>query len=216
MTNVDDVNDNEITDQFITSIDPLQVYKDSNDTMDFDLGKSLFNIFDWERLLSPFKEGDKVYVHLYITKEGTTMETGKINEINKKPANTTSNKTVELPLGENIPNARIILERAGQANPSYSDEVMVRALILLPTEEGKPSLHSDIQFGDRVEIAGDTLHNLWGDLYEVLTEYRYGLNYFTSTKWADAFEKAEDWATTEVQKLIVALENRRKALQNAE
>lgn len=107
-----------------------------------------------------------------------------------------------------------ILRRVGQDRPENGDDVIVNAIILLPSDN--TWLNKDICFGQRCYVGGNGLHSGWGYPYTANPKYRYITLYFSSKTWAKAFDLAAKRADEELNKLETALADRAKALADAE
>ena len=107
------------------------------------------------------------------------------------------------------------IERVGQDRPENSDDVIVKAKILLPSNNNT-WLDENIRFNERCRIGGIQLGYSWGQPYTSNLKYRYITLAFSAKKWATAFREASTYAEAELNKLETALADRAKALADAE
>lgn len=110
-----------------------------------------------------------------------------------------------------------VIERNGQQPPDQGDFVQCVAQIFLPAESN-PSFHhpvisAPIKFGSRLAIADEHLNAYWGI---DRGDYRMRTREFAAPTWREAFQQAENWAISELEKLEQALEAREEALRKAE
>jgi hypothetical protein len=111
--------------------------------------------------------------------------------------------------------------RHGQQIPSISDEVCVRAHILIPCVTGASGasfLSLEINFCARCIVANEGLSTQWG--HNVAAEDgrpqgRERVSSFAAATWATAEAEADAWATAETDKLHSAITARARALADA-
>ena len=112
--------------------------------------------------------------------------------------------------------AQLRLWRKGQQEIHVGDGVIVKAEIHLPTTNAR-YLPPCLQFGRRVQIDAQPLIADWGhESLNGTTTTRVSEQTFTAFTWKEAFELADAWGTTEIEKLIQALSKRKQALLDAE
>lgn len=109
---------------------------------------------------------------------------------------------------------KITISRHNQAVPSDSDKIIAKLRISLPIHSPSVMLIPDIQFYDRLFIAGKKLERFWG--YEYEKNFRSIDEFFYGEKWSKVFAEAEIFARSELDKLSQALASRAKALEDAE
>lgn len=108
------------------------------------------------------------------------------------------------------------ISRVGQQPPAVSDEVVVRATLVLPATVGG-LLIEYLRFGTRAAAAGQQLGEGWG--YCVAGSDRPGRSRscdFAASTWAAASRLAAAWGRTELSLLRHMIERRRAALVAAE
>jgi hypothetical protein len=106
------------------------------------------------------------------------------------------------------------IERLGQDIPSKSDDVIVEAKILLPSNN--TWLDENIRCDERCRIGRFQVGYSWGQPYTSNPKYRYITLQFSAKNWATAFREASICAEAELNKLETALADRAKALADAE
>lgn len=106
--------------------------------------------------------------------------------------------------------------REGQIDPSQGNDVEVSLAILVPIKRSGHSyeINPELQFGKRVILMGEPLTSHWGN--NVDDEYRSYEKVFSAPKWAKAFRLACEYGDAEISKLRLAIEERQKALAEAE
>lgn len=119
---------------------------------------------------------------------------------------------VDLGLGEDAV-ARIVVEAAWQQPCDEGDQVVVRAMLQLPTEHY--AIHPELRFRTRCpDVALESLHRGWGAPLPG-TDYRSQDMEFAADTWAEAAQMAQTWARGELRPLLEALGNRHRALEAA-
>jgi hypothetical protein len=111
------------------------------------------------------------------------------------------------------------ITRGGQVPPAESNEIQVCAKIFLPKEEDSSidgSLVTQLRFKRKLSIVGEPLDQNWGSTSESAKGYRRRTEEFQSNKWKKAFAEAIEYCHCELMKLEKALEEREKALIDAE
>ena len=108
--------------------------------------------------------------------------------------------------------AYFTIERNGQAKEYISDKICVKLTVYIPAVKGY--IKDKLQFGDRCELMNDYLNSSWG--YTLNDEYRVREVLYYGNRWADAFKEAKIYATLELSKLEMMLDNREIALKKAE
>ncbi len=105
------------------------------------------------------------------------------------------------------------IERAGQCAPSVSDDVQVTLRIHLPAAHN--ALVPELQFDSRCVVDGCVLASYWGTYEETTMTVARSRN-FAGPSWRYAFEVADTYAVSEIEKLEIALADRARALEDAE
>jgi hypothetical protein len=120
-------------------------------------------------------------------------------------------------LGQGLPRALLAVERVGQQEPERGDGVVVRATLALPLDQSwGDGLLPELQFGDRLRLAGRHVTRYWGVPGKgSLAGYRVATREFSAPTWAEAEDFAWTWLHEEVCRLLVALRRRRQALEQA-
>ena len=107
---------------------------------------------------------------------------------------------------------KVTLTREGQDAPSSSDKVRVGIKVSLPTEDGY--VVRDLCFGERVTLMYEWLHTAWGDREE--GGARFTKRYCLGVTWREAAEKAVIQVGTDLARLLIQVDMRKQALENAD
>jgi hypothetical protein len=108
-------------------------------------------------------------------------------------------------------NIKAEIYRQGQNHASISDEVVAMLKVSLKAE--KSSLIEKYNFGERILFMNYSLKKNWGMPEE---DWRYETKSAEAKTWSEAFEKLEAILLQNVRVLLTAIENRKKALEDAE
>ncbi len=115
--------------------------------------------------------------------------------------------------------------RRGQDAANRSDLVIVDGALALPRDSEYGSIHRELQFGERCTVLGQPLTAMWGDHNDCFHRKITGreiLGHQTRTCWAAgktwkaAFADANAHLDREIAKIVEIVEERRKALADAE
>lgn len=107
------------------------------------------------------------------------------------------------------------IERYVQKLPDQGNNIQALGAIYLPCNSNNTYLKGELRFGTKLRIAGRTLYYDWGQ-YIAEKNVREENKVFESDRWYKAFEDAEKWCQSELQKLVDAISERKKALVDAE
>jgi hypothetical protein len=101
--------------------------------------------------------------------------------------------------------------RVGQCHISLSDDVTAQLKISLRAENG--SIVEKYNFGSRVLLLNYPLKWCWGGQGE---NVRYDTTSIDAKTWREAFERLENILMRNIKSLLLAIEARKKALEEAE
>jgi len=102
--------------------------------------------------------------------------------------------------------------RVGQCHISLSDDVTAQLKISLRAEKNG-SIVEKYNFGSRVLLLNYPLKWCWGGQHE---DVRYDTTSIDAKTWREAFERLENILMRNIQNLLLAIEARKKALEEAE
>lgn len=115
-----------------------------------------------------------------------------------------------------IEQAKIKLEPMGQESAHYSDRVIVKATLFLPTFGTLRDLAECIQFGNRVTICDSWLWHNWGYLEDGKSHYRYKDKIFKGINYMELYKEGYNYMKKELENLIKALKIREDIRLKAE
>ncbi|MDD1678765.1 MAG: hypothetical protein LUO93_06225 [Methanomicrobiales archaeon] len=104
------------------------------------------------------------------------------------------------------------IEKLGQCDKDVSDKVIVELTILIPSDDGKAILPM-YRYGQRLAILGESLLPRWGVAGD---NVRFRTDKFVHNTYSEAFAKATEAATWQLDKFVQAEFDRKIALINAE
>lgn len=109
--------------------------------------------------------------------------------------------------------AVLILEPKGQIHPAAGDEIRVVARLHLPATKDanlNMKLVEQLQYGDRVKIGWEGLHESWGRT-DIGRSTRYEQESIAADTYQEAYRHLEQWAVNALRPLMEAIAARRVA-----
>jgi hypothetical protein len=97
----------------------------------------------------------------------------------------------------------------GQVSPNESDDIQINCQLRLPQSDDNFYLREDLRFGERVKLQISPLHYDWGNADDT---HRHKDRSFSASTYQQVISKADKWVKDEAEKLLTAIDARKRSL----